>query len=425
MRLIYSLLLILALPVILIRLWIRGAKVPGYRRRWNERFGLFAPTTFDKPVIWIHTVSVGEFIAARPMLDRLLQQNTHTLVITTTTPTGSDRVQAAFGNRVFHVYAPYDIPLCVRAFLKKTQPQLAIFLETELWPNFLHGCHRRGIPTLLANARLSQKSYTGYRRFPSLIDPMLQKLTHAAIQSQADAERFIRLGLSEDKAEVTGSIKFDISISDDLADRAGSLKQKISSNGEYLIWIAASTHKGEDDIVLDAFARLREKRPNTRLILVPRHPDRFDTVNSLCLERGLHTLRRSLVQDNIGHTGFDVLLGDTMGEMMLFFGCADAAFVGGSLIENGGHNTIEPAIWGLPIITGPSLFNFAEVSRLLIEAKALVIINSANNLASKLNELLNTDKGSAMGKGAQDVARQNQGALDRLLHRITALLSSR
>lgn len=416
MRLIYSLLLTLALPAIFIRLWLRGTQVPGYRKRWAERLGLFDKPKLDKPAIWVHTVSVGEFIAARPMLDKLLQLDTHTLVITTTTPTGSDRVQAAYGNRVFHVYAPYDIPLCLALFLAKTKPCLAIFLETELWPNILHSCYKRHIPTLLANARLSQKSLEGYQRIRSLAQPMMQKLTQAAIQNTTDAERFMRLGLAPAKAEVIGSIKFDIEINESLAERASALKQQISANGTCDVWIAASTHKGEDEIVLEAFTRLRSHNPNARLILVPRHPDRFDRVNSLCLNQGFHTLRRSLVQDNIGHVKFDILLGDTMGEMMLLFGCADAAFVGGSLVDNGGHNIIEPAVWGLPIITGPSQFNFAEISQLLMDAHALIIIRNANSLAKQLIELLgDNDKAQCMGAAAKEVARKNQGALARLL----------
>lgn len=416
MRLIYSLLLLLALPAIFFRLWLRGAQVPGYRKRWGERLGLFNKPSFDKPVIWVHTVSVGEFIAARPMLDKLLQLETHALVITTTTPTGSDRVQAAYGHKVFHVYAPYDFPLCLSLFLEKTQPCLAIFLETELWPNILHSCYKRHIPTLLANARLSQKSLEGYQRIRSLSQPMMRKLTQAAIQNTTDADRFMRLGLPSDKAEVIGSIKFDININETLAERAAALKQQISAKGTCDVWIAASTHRGEDEIILEAFNQLRSHNPNARLILVPRHPDRFDSVNSLCLNQGFHTLRRSLVQDNIGHIQFDILLGDTMGELMLLFGCADVAFVGGSLVKNGGHNTIEPAVWGLPIISGPSQFNFAEVSQLLMEAHALIIINSAKSLATQLIELLgDSDKAQRMGAAAKEVAHQNQGALKRLL----------
>lgn len=422
MRSLYTLLFTLALPVILFRLWWRGRQLPAYRRRWGERFALFpTPPASDKPFIWVHTVSVGEFIAAKPMLDRLLASGRWRLAVTTTTPTGSERVKAAYGNSVFHVYAPYDISFLVNRFLKKLRPSLAIMLETELWPNILHCCHRRKIPTLLANGRLSEKSAAGYRRVPALSRPMMTHLSMAAIQNTEDAGRFMALGLAEEKARITGSIKFDIRIDDTLKARAIRLKESLSNHYQCSVWIAASTHKSEDEIVLDAFAQARTTNDKLRLILVPRHPDRFDSVYQLCLERGFHTLRRSLVGDHIGAAPFDILLGDTMGEMMLLYGSSDLAFVGGSLVANGGHNMIEPAVWALPIIMGPSQFNFAEISRLLLDAHGMKTVVSARQISDAVNALLNTEQGTRMGAAAAAVAHANQGALDRLLALIDEL----
>jgi len=415
MRLLYTLLFVVLLPAILVRLWLRGRQLPAYRDRWSERFARFPEPQFKKPVIWLHTVSVGEFIAARPLIDKILDDNDHQLVITTMTPTGSERVEAAYGDRVFHVYAPYDIPVFVNRFLDHIKPQLAIFLETELWPNILRACCKNNIPSLLANARLSEKSARGYRKFAGLTRAMLNDLSLAAIQSQKDADRFIALGLAAQKAKIIGSIKFDINIPEYLVDEAQALKAQISENGKRKVWIAASTHHGEDEIVLDAFSRLLKTLPDHRLMLVPRHPDRFEKVYQLCCARGFATIRRSQNRERIIDDDYQVLLGDTMGEMMLLFGCADAAFVGGSLIENGGHNTIEPAIWGLPLLSGPSQFNFAEVSRLLHDAEALKTVTDANRLAEELEVLLTTERGKTAGDAAREVALQNQGALKRLL----------
>ena len=424
MRHLYSLLFTLCLPLVLARLWWRGKALPAYRQRWGERFARFTapPQTSEHKTVWLHTVSVGEFIAARPLINQLLQKE-YSLVITTMTPTGSERVEAAYGDRVFHVYAPYDIPFLVNRFLNKIQPHLAVFLETELWPNIIHCCQIKNIPTLLANARLSEKSAKGYKKLSWLARPMLRELHCAAIQNQQDAERFYALGLDKNKTQVTGSIKFDITIADYLREDARELKQALSDNGKRKIWIAASTHKGEDEIILDAHTQLVQAKPSTRLILVPRHPDRFDTVHRLCVDKGYNTLRRSKMAKHQAAAPFDILLGDTMGELMLLFGCADIAFVGGSFVSNGGHNTIEPSVWALPVLSGPSQFNFAEISQLLIAAKGLITVHTASELAEQVEKLLQADMAAKAGEAARQVALQNQGALDRLLKLIDNTLA--
>lgn len=419
MRFFYSLIFYLLLPGILLRLYWRGRLAPAYRQRWPERFGFFKPLVPlpNKKIIWLHTVSVGEFLGALPLIRRLLARGDVQLVITTSTPTGSERVRATLGEQVFHVYAPYDMPDAIARFLQRVRPALLLIMETELWPNTIAACARRQIPCVLINARLSEKSARGYRRFAAITRPMLQQLTAVAVQNIADAERFVGLGLPAAAMQVTGNIKFDLTLGADLRERAAQLKQQLSLGGARLVWIAASTHQGEDDIILDAFARIRAQAhplcQSLLLVLVPRHPERFNSVAQLCAGRGFATVRRS--QGDLA-APMDILLGDTMGELLLLFGTSDIAFVGGSLVPNGGHNFIEPAVWGLPLLSGEHLFNFAEVSRLLCEAGALQLVDSAEALADACAQLVaNSELRQALGQAGAQVAAQNRGALEKTL----------
>jgi 3-deoxy-D-manno-octulosonic-acid transferase len=326
-------------------------------------------------------------------------------------------VRTVLGESVFHVYAPYDLPDVLGRFLARVKPALYISMETELWPNCLAACAARGIPRLLINGRLSEKSARGYARFSALTTPMLRNLSAAAIQQGEDAQRFVALGLPSACAEITGNIKFDLTLSDDLRARAAELKLQLSEQGQRLIWIAASTHKGEDEILLDAFARLRSLNSpaanNLLLVLVPRHPERFERVAQLCEQRGFAVARRA--QGDITQ-GKDILLGNTIGELMLLFGASDIAFMGGSLVPNGGHNFIEPAAWQLPLLSGEHLFNFSAVARLLREAGALQIAQTADQLAEQLWILLNDTRVCATaGAAAAHVAHENRGALDKTI----------
>ena len=291
-RLLYTLLLHLALPLIALRLALRARKAPAYARRINERFSLGLPAM--KPGgIWVHAVSVGESIAAAPMI-RALQAHYPDLPITVTcmTPTGSERIQALFGESVQHCYLPYDLPWAAARFLDRVQPRLAAVMETELWPNHIHQCAKRGIPVALANARLSERSARGYARFGKLTAPMLAELSLIAVQTQAEAQRFLDLGARPGCVEVTGSIKFDLKIDAELPQRADALRQQWQATTRP-VWIAASTHAGEDEIILAAHRQLLSNHPDALLILVPRHPERFNSVNELCLSQGLPTRRRS------------------------------------------------------------------------------------------------------------------------------------
>lgn len=419
-RLIYTLLLHLALPLIALRLALRARKAPAYARRINERFSLGLPT-MQPGGIWVHAVSVGESIAAAPMI-RALQSHYPELPITVTcmTPTGSERIQAMFGNSVQHCYLPYDLPWAAARFLDRVQPCLAVVMETELWPNHIHQCAKRGIPVALANARLSERSARGYARFAKLTAPMLAELSLIAVQTQAEAQRFLTLGARPECVEVTGSIKFDLKIDAELLQRAVELRRQWQAE-QRPVWIAASTHAGEDEIVLAAHRQLLTTRPDALLILVPRHPERFNSVHELCISEGLKTRRRSMGE--AVQASDQVLLGDTMGELLFLYALADIAFVGGSLVANGGHNLLEPAALGKPVLSGPHLFNFLEIAAQLRDAGALSEVENAAQLADRIATLLNEpSEMQSMSQAGLSVLKANQGALERLLKDLQRLL---
>lgn len=410
------------MPLILLRLLFRGMAAPSYRKRWLQRFGFFTPPELNKDTIWLHAVSVGETLAAVPLVKALqTKYPDHRLLITCMTPTGSERITAAFGDSVDHSYAPYDTPDAVARFLRRVQPKMLIIMETELWPNTVAGCYKRQIPVILANGRLSEKSARGYGRVPGLSAPMLGQLTAVAAQHGDDGARFTELGLSAKNLYITGNIKFDLDLSAEVKQSAEALRQQWSGTTQRPILLAASTHRGEDEIILQAFGLIKQSVDNLLLVLVPRHPERFNQVGDLCREAGYSLARRSS-NDSVEQA--DILLGDSMGELMTFFGACDIAFVGGSLVTNGGHNMIEPAAWGKPTLSGLSVFNFAEVSRLLAEAGGLSLVEDAAALADATIELIeNPEQALQMGQQAQRVAEANRGALERLLTVIDNSLS--
>lgn len=412
LRLLYTLILYLLTPWVLLRLAWRGLRAPAYWLRWPERFGFFvnAPVT---ETLWIHAVSVGETQAALPLIKALQQGYPQmTVMVTTTTPTGSERVRAALGDTVFHVYAPYDLPGAVQRFLRHTRPRVAIIMETELWPNLIHGCQQRGIPVILANARLSQRSAAGYQRFAGLTQQTLRDITVIAAQAQADAQRFVSIGADPARVRVTGNIKFDITPAANLQEQAMALRH--AWGAQRPVWVAASTHDGEDEQVLTAFASVRQAIPNALLILVPRHPERFAKVAALCRKQGYSVVLRS--EQKPGDHAMDVFLGDSMGELMLFYAACDVAFVGGSLVVHGGHNLLEPATLGIPVITGPHTFNFTGISRMLLEAGAAQQVSNAAQLAGAVIAYLQDDNlRRAAGKKGRDLVEQNRGALATLI----------
>lgn len=412
-RTLYTVLLHLALPLIALRLFLRSRKAPAYRLRVAERFAFKLPPL--KPGgIWVHAVSVGESIAAAPLVRALLDRHPELpITVTCMTPTGSERIRALFGDRVQHCYLPYDLPWAAARFLDRLRPKLAVIMETELWPNHIHQCAKRGIPAVLANARLSEKSARGYARFAALTRPMLAEMSWIAAQTEAEAERFRQLGARPECVSVTGSIKFDLSIDPELPMRAKALRASWRA-AERPVWIAASTHAGEDEIVLAAHRRLLAERPDALLILVPRHPERFDSVHVLCRREGFATVRRSSGQP-VGASD-QVLLGDSMGELLFLYALADVAFVGGSLVPNGGHNLLEPAALGLPVLSGPHVFNFLEIAARLRDGGALAEVSNASELASLLQSLTGDQLWrQRMANAGLGVLRANQGGLARLL----------
>ncbi len=429
LRIIYTLIFYLATPFILLRLLLRARKIPGYGQCWSERFGIIPALPTSTKTIWVHTVSVGESIAAAPLVRKLLAaQPDATILVTTMTATGSEQVQKLYGDelasgRILQCYIPYDLPCAVNRFLSRTRPQLAIFMETELWPNIIAACHQRNIPTLLTNARLSARSAKGYARIGLLTRPMLRKLSCIAAQTKGDAERFISLGFPKDRLQVTGTLKYDVTVPDITRVMAAALRKTwLAERSEGArILIAASTHTGEDEQILAAFRQLRHKLPSLLLILVPRHPERFDDVYGLITAEGWRCVRRSTGAPVTAET--DVLLGDTMGELVRLYATADIAFVGGSLIERGGHNPLEPAALGLPVLAGPHVFNFTEVNHTLESAGALFTVENAEQLVQTSEQLLTDDQHwQQASQATQTVMAANRGAIDRQLQLAVLLL---
>ncbi len=418
LRRLYTGLLYLLLPLALLRLYWRGRQDAGHRRRWRERLGIIPPLP-ESSCLWVHAVSVGETRAALPLIRALLNRYPDLpLLVTTTTLTGSRQVREAMGERVHHVYAPYDLPGAAARFLRQTRPRLALIMETELWPNLLRQCAVAGIPTLIANARLSERSARGYARIRWLTASMLRDITLIAAQAEADAERFRALGAP--RVEVTGNLKYDLTLPDDLLERGRQFRQDVLGTHR-AVWIAASTHAGEEEQVLDAFARLRARWPELLLLLVPRHPERFDGVAALYQQRGFSVVRRS--EQRICTPEAAVFLGDSMGELLLFYAATDLAFVGGSLVPTGGHNVLEPALLGLPVLFGPHMFNFTEAGERLLEAKAAWQVTNAAELAAMVDRLL-TDPalGQNAGQLGRSVVERHRGALAALMGHIEALL---
>ena len=443
MRHLYTWFFRLSLPLMLLHLWWRGRADPAYRKRWSERFGLVprrpgarrrwrerfgvVPDRASRaPLIWIHSVSVGETLAAVPLIESLAARHPGwQWLVTTTTPTGSQRVHDALepilNGRLLHYYLPFDLPECLAPFLDALRPNILVSMETELWPNLLAACHRREMPTILVNGRLSEKSARGYGHFSRLSRDMLGQLSKVVAQYPADAERFIGLGMPAEKVTAVGNIKFDLHIGSGQVSEAQALSHQWRGAQKRPVWLAASTHGGEDEIVLEAYRALRDEFPDLLLVLVPRHPVRFDSVARLCREQGLRVRRRS---DGTPPGPADqVLLGDTMGELLRFYGACDVAFVGGSMVPVGGHNMIEPAAWGVPVVCGPYLHNFSTVSRLMEEAGGLVVCENAAEMARQVGSWLrDPQRCKAAGASAREVAAQNSGALARTVSEVEALM---
>lgn len=410
-RTVYTLVYGLLMPIILLRMLWRSRLAPAYRERMLERFGIF-----DSPErtggLWIHAVSVGEILAVMPLIQRVLDEHPDlNITVTTTTPTGSEQVRNQLGNDVFHVYFPYDLPFAVQGFLDRVKPDHLLMVETEIWPNLLAKCAEQGVSTLLANARLSAKSAKGYARFKSLTEATFSRINCVAAQTKDDAKRFLDLGVPEANVQVTGSIKFDKRIPASVEEHAEVIRREWAGRS---VWIAASTHEGEEEQVLGAHKLVLEQLPDTLLVIVPRHPERFDKVAGLVKRSGLELARRSANEAISADT--QVYLGDTMGELPVLLGASDAAFFGGSLVPTGGHNMLEAAAQGVPVCFGPHVFNFSAISALLIQEHAAMQVIDAEGLGRLMADWLSdASKRSAFGEQGRDVVAANGGALDRLI----------
>ncbi len=421
MLMLYRLLLYLALPGVVARLAWRGMHNRRYRERLGQRFGRL-PIRPRENGIWIHAVSVGEVNAAEPLIRRLMQRcPEREIIVTTMTPTGSDRVIGMFADRVRHCYLPYDYPGAVRRFLDCTRPAMAVIMETEIWPNFIHRCHRLRIPVAYVNVRLSQRSQRGYQKLGGLIRPTLRKVTLFAVQTQPDAARLIALGARESALQVTGNLKFDLSLPANVTELAAALRRQLGWVRP--VWMAGSTHDGEELQILHVFAQLRKSIPSLLLLLAPRHPERCDAIYRLCRRQGYRTRRRSVYRAALSDD-VEIYLVDTMGELPLLIAASDFAFIGGSLTSTGGHNLLEACMVGIPVVFGPSMYNFAEIAELVLQHEAGVQVQNASELAEVgARWAVDAALRERYGAAGKLLVQQNQGAtekVDRLLGRILA-----
>lgn len=419
MRLLYVLLTYLLAPLALLHLFWRGFSSPGYRQRIGERFG-FGQDRLDRDSIWVHAVSVGEVQAAAALVRELLARHPEVpIVLTTMTPTGSERARDLFGDRVVHNYLPFDMMSAVRRFLDWSRPRLAIVMETELWPNLYHECGGRGIPLVLASARVSPRSVGHYRRMVALFKETLSHGIIIAAQTEADAERFRSLGAAPNRTHVTGNIKFDFQLPELVEERGRALRHEQAALRP--VWIAASTHPEEEQAVIDTHKAVLEARPDALLFVVPRHPERFPAVAALLEKAGLPFVTRSSGARCTSQTR--AFLGDSMGELTTFYAAADVAFVAGSLAPIGGHNLLEPAALGVPTLTGPHNFNAVDIAELLEQAGAVEIVPDATELSGRIIELLeNPQERAQRGEAARMTVARSRGALQRLMDLLEPLL---
>jgi 3-deoxy-D-manno-octulosonic-acid transferase len=414
LRGLYVVALYLLAPVTVYHLIWRGFRQGEYFQRWNERYAVYG----DAPhaaTVWVHAVSVGEVNAAAPLVNALRTRRPDLkFLVTSITPTGSARIRALWGDKVEHVYLPYDLPGAVSRFLRHYRPKLALVLETELWPNLLFGCRDHGVPAYIVNARLSERSLRGYRVLRPLLQRSLRTLRAVLAQSQDDAARFVRLGADADTTLVSGNLKYDVAVGAGWPAFAAAFAGRI---GARPVWIAASTHAEEEAAVIAIHRRLRGRWPDLLLLWAPRHPERFKAVAQQAVDAGWRVATRKLTQWPDRDDAVFVI--DTLGELMPFYGCAQVAFVGGSLQDIGGHNLLEPAAVGTAVVSGPHLHNFADIAAQLRDAGALLVGNDAGEVGTHIATLLDdADARAVMVAAAHALVDQGRGALRRTLDRI-------
>nr|WP_204796173.1 lipid IV(A) 3-deoxy-D-manno-octulosonic acid transferase [Oceanisphaera litoralis] len=406
MTVLYNLLIHLFSPVLLgLLYWPKRGK-PGFGRRWPEHLGLVPAPEQQNPV-WLHAVSVGEMVAATPLIKALKAEYPELpILVTTTTRTGADQADK-LGDLIEHRYAPLDFPWAVALFLRRINPRALLIMETELWPNWLAACGQKQLPVIVLNARLSARSAARYQRFHGIFRLLSANISHIACQHRDDADRFSDLGLPREKLSVTGSIKFDIDYDDEVRRQGQALREKLGEQRP--VWIAASTHEGEDEQLLAAHRTLLQSQPQALLMLVPRHPQRFNQVAELVTRQGFTLSRRTLPASTVSA---QVYLGDTMGELPVMLAAADVAFIGGSLIKHGGHNLLEPAVLGKPVLTGPSVFNFNDIYQQLKNNDGLITIHDCHSLAETLTSLFKDgERCIRIGSNASRVVEKNRGSI--------------
>ena len=393
------------------RLHWRGIKAPAYRCRWRERFALYNKK-FPQGVIWFHAVSVGEAEALFPLVRQIQKQHPNaSLLITTTTPTGSARVKTVMQETVAHVYLPYDVPDAVNRFMQCFKPKLAVIMETEIWPNLFVYCGKNDIPLYIINARLSEKSSRGYQKIPSLVHPALAAINLIATQTQDDAERFIAIGADSEKVLTLGNIKFDVEIPQTTIAQGLQIKADLF-RGRF-VWMIASTHKDEEAIFLEIYKEIKKKIPELLLVIVPRHPERFADVKKLCEQLRLGVVIRT-AGDRI-YTETAVYLVDTMGELKMLYAASDVAFVGGSMVPRGGHNILEAAAVGVPVMFGPYMVNFKEIARGVLSQNAAIQCQNKDEIVNSILALYEQPTyREALAKKGMEFVRQNQGAIARI-----------
>lgn len=418
MRAVYLALGALLLPFALLRLWWRGRLNPEYRRHWKERLGVYSNKRTREAPWWVHAVSVGEVAAAVPLIRALRDRDPDVAVlVTTTTPTGKETVERLFGQNVLHVYCPYDLPFAVDGLLRHFRPRSLLLMETELWPMMVEGCSRRGIPVFLVNGRLSARSAARYEWAQPLIAMLLARLACAAMQTADDAARLCGLGASPARTVVTGSLKFDVQVPASVFEEAAATRRGLGADRPVLM--AGSTRPGEETMLLGVFAALRRTHPALLLVLAPRHPERSAEIEAACRRTGLVVRRRS--EGGTGVADADVLLLDTLGELLRFYAASDVAFVGGSMVPLGGQNVLEPAALGVPVVTGPHLFNFLEISHKLAEGGALKIATTEADLSAIIDAwLADAEARDAAGRSGRAIVERNRGATVRVMAMLRA-----
>lgn len=421
-RHLYSALTYSLSPILVARLLFKSRRNPAYREEIPERFGFCSQLEDVNCRVWIHCVSVGETIAAAGLIRALLQEEgVDKILVSSTTPTGAAQVFHLFGNSVERAYLPFDTPGATLRFLERTKPSLAVLMETEMWPNLIHACWKKDVPTLLANARLSARSFARYARWSRFSRIMVREIDVILAQNKEDAQRFIDLGADATRVHISGSIKFDVSLDESIQRRAQDYRECWGENRP--VWIAASTHEGEERIILEAHQKVLQSVPNALLVLVPRHQERFGEVSQLVHARGIETIRQSQVKGQIS-ASTPVVVADLLGELLAMLGGADVAFVGGSLVDRGGHNLIEPSVWAIPILTGASNYNFLDISEKLKVAGALSIVTDANSLSQKVIAMLNSPQQRLqIGVAARRVVEEQRGATRIHLDQINRLLT--